>query len=313
MYLNKFLIVCIPLLFYSCSEKEDLFEPQIILNEVDSVIISWDSRISDVGDSVVIGTGPEIEKEKMFSFKSKTNSTIQGFSIYDDHLFQCHHSNDVIDVIDLKIKDIIASIDLVKEEVVHGNNVNFGPFFYATDDKYPVLYIQQRGFANKLNAYRINTDSDSIFSAEKVQVLSFLSCETSVTAIDRERSLLYVIFSYKGSKYIATLDMPSPSANSVNLDILKAIDITYLPEKKIIQDSACYGNFLYFLSGYGGEGELWRINMLTKEAIVLDLTEFGLKGEPEGIDYYDGGLVVSFLNGVVYRIFVNNESGTRDS
>lgn len=296
----SFLSILLYLSLISC-EKEDFIEELEVQGEIETIIVL--PNIS-VDDSLVIKEHPEVEIEKFFSFKTKATTTNQGFAIFNNMMFQCYHTNNIIDIIDLSIKKVTSSIYLEPEELVHCNNVNFGADFFDPEDKYPLLYIQQRGYANKLNAYRIVMEEDSL-SASLIQTISFSPCSYSVTSINSSNNILYVMYGYNKARYLSTFYVPNFKGENISIDMKNAIKTYILPSTKDIQDSAANDKYLYFLCGYGKEGEIWQIDMNTNEARVIDLPSFNLKGEPEGIDCYEDGLLVSFLGRAVYKIRIS--------
>jgi len=285
----------------SCSSDDDVFEGNGLSSEIETINI-----ISDVNadDTLIIKENPEIEIEKLFTFNTKATTSNQGFAIYNNYMFQCYHTNNIIDIIDLNIKKVITSILLEPEELVHCNDVNFSECFFELSDQFPLLYVQQRGYANRLNAYRIISDGDSLFSASLVQTISFSPCSYSVTALSKSNNILYVIYGYKKERYLSTFYVPFYKGGDTRLEMKNALKTYLLPSTKVIQDTAADDRYLYFLCGYGNEGELWQIDLNKNEARVIDLPSYNLKGEPEGIDYYEDSLLVSFLGRAVYKIKV---------
>ena len=274
----------------------------------DTTIVGNDTiitpRANIANDSLGKGSQPDISFTKILNLNSSSKNTTQGFAIYDKYLFNCHHTNDVIDVFDLETKKAVASIVLEPETIVHCNNVNFGSEFYSENDKFPLLYIQQRGYACKLNVYRIICEDDSILSVMKVQTISFESCSWCINTIDNKKNLLYAIYGYKGNNYISSFRMPSSAEGDLNIHPREAYKTYYCPYTKVGQDTAFDDKYLYVACGYGKEGELWQINMEEKVAKVTDLTKYKFTGEPEGIDIYKGSIMLSFLNKYLYRITI---------
>lgn len=296
----KYLITLAVLVMqFSCLGKDDMMDTFDSLLQVDTINIVPTLQI---GDTLLVNDTIQIELEKFFSFKTESQTSNQGMAIYDNKMFQCYHSNNIIDIFDLENIKKIASIRLKPEELIHSNNVYFGKDFYDFNDSYPILYIQKRGYANKLNAYHICSEADTVFNAELVQALSFFNCERSVSVIDRTYNTLYIIYENGVNKYIAAFDIPSLSEEEINIDVRKAIRTYSLPCKKVIQDTACDDKFLYFLCGLANKGELWKIDMKTGEALTIDLPSNKLKGEPEGIDCYKDWVVVSFVGHSVYKL-----------
>ena len=287
---------------FSCSEKDDLIESPNGLMKVDTINIVPPFQVDD---SLLVYDTIQIEVERFFTFKTQSQTSNQGMAIYDNKMFQCYHSNNIIDIIDLENKETIASINLEPEDLIHSNNVYFGTDFYDFNDSFPLLYIQKRGTTNMLNVYRIFSTADIVYNAKLVQTLSFYYCESSVSVINRVNNTLYIIYRNGENKYIALFDIPSLSKNEINIDVRNAIRTYYLPCTKVIQDTACDDKYLYFLCGLANKGELWKIDMKTGKALVIDLPNNKMKNEPEGVDCYKEWVIVSFVDRSVYKLSIN--------
>ena len=274
----------------------------------DTIIVGNDTIInpkdSIIADSLQSAYQPEITYSKLFTLSSTSRNTTQGFAIYDKYLFNCHHTNDVIDIFDLETKKKVSEIHLEPETIVHCNNVNFDSEFYSEDDRFPLLYIQQRGYASKLNVYRIICNGDSIITADKIQTISFESCSWGINTIDNRRNLLYTFYGYGGNNYLSSFRMPSYREGDVSIHPKSAYKTYYCPYKKVGQDTAFNDKYLYITCGYSKEGELWRIDIENKTAKLIDLTRYKLTGEPEGLDIYKGDILLSFFNKALYRITI---------
>ena len=262
-------------------------------------IVSIDSTKQEIQDN---DNPSHIEITKLFKLSSISHYYAQGFAIYDKYLFNCHHSNDIIDVFDLETQKSIAYLHLEPDMIIHCNNVNFGSEFYSENDRFPILYIQQRGYACKLNAYRIICSGDTFLTAEKVQTIYFGPCKSCINAIDTRNNLLYALYDYNGKNFISSFQMPSVHAGDITINLQSAYKSYYSPYTKICQDTAFDDKFLYILCGYNNEGELWIIDMDNKKARVIDLPKYNLFAEPEGIDIYNRSIIVSFPNKPLYCI-----------
>lgn len=268
----------------------------------DSTYTPQDSAMVD--DTLIIADSPEIEYKYIFSIKSKSNKSFQGIAIYGDELFNFHDSNNIIDVYNMKTHQSIASIEVKAEPTVHCNTVSFSSEFYEKEDKYPLIYVQQGGNYNRVNVYRI-VCQDSIYSAQKIQTISFTPCTHSLTAIDTDNKKMYIIYMNNG-RYIAMADIPNTSPEEMTFHLNKAQKTYAISIPKVVQDTAFDNNCLYFVCGYSKQGELWRIDMTTKTAKVIDLTKYDMTAEPEGLEIYEGNVIVSFQNKSVFQIKINN-------
>lgn len=321
------LLVFLLVFVSACGENDDYFDEEVINTPVDTIIVvptnpndttkatpsdsiivtpSDTTKTSDntvsVDDSLKMSQSVEIEYKKIFTINSLSTQSIQGLAIYDDYLFNCHHSNNVIDVYDLKTYQKVASISLDPVTIIHANNVNFSSQFYDSNDKFPLLYIQHRGYANKVNVYRIIVDKENNFTAQLIQTLSFSPCDWSITTIDSDKNILYVLFGQGKGDMVSTFSCPSYADGDIIINVNKGINTYSLPMSKVTQDTAFKGKYLYFVRGTSNQGELWRVDMENKTAICIDLTKYNLKSEPEGIDVYNSELIVSFINKSVYKI-----------
>ena len=271
----------------------------------DTIRISNDSISNDkdstkVNDSLSVTSHSEIEFTRLFTIKSRSTKSTQGLAIYGDELFNFHDTNDVIDVYNMKTCKAIASIKLEPGPNVHCNTISFSNKFYSNEDKYPLIYAQQAGEQNKVNVYRIIC-KDSILKAEMVQMISFTPCTHSLTAIDKEKEQLCIIYSNKG-RYISLTSIPNFTGGDTTIDLRRTEKTYTIHIPKVVQDTAFDNNCLYFICGYRNEGELWKINLQTKTAQIIDLTKYGLTAEPEGLDVYNGSIIVSFFNNTVYSL-----------
>ena len=333
--MNRLVLIFIFLLLMSaCGSADDFFEELENAGVIDSILVNPSSPVDSTGrhpsdtirvpndstimpkdstsndedsmkvdDSLTVAHQSEIEFTRLFTIKSKSTRSTQGFAIYGDELFNFHDANDVIDVYNMKTCKVVASIDLEPESNVHCNTVSFSNKFYSNDDKYPLIYVQQGGLENKVNVYRIQY-VDSSYSAQKIQMISLSPCTHSLTAIDRDNNKLYIIYSYSG-RYIGYSDIPDFSSSEVVLNLIKAEKTYAIKIPKVVQDTAFGSGSHYFVCGYSKEGELWKIDMKTKTAKVIDLTKYGLNGEPEGLEEYEGNIIMSFSNRSVYKIKIN--------
>ena len=244
---------------------------------------------------------------KLFKLTCTSRNDPQGIAIFDKYLFHCHHSNDILEIFDLESEKGIATFSFEPDNLLHCNNVCFGSEYFSANDKFPLLYIQYRGAVCKLNAYRIICDGDNIIKVEKVQSIHFESCKSCINTIDVKNKLLYAIYSYEGKQLISSFKMPSVMEGDVSVHPRSALKTYYCPYKKVGQDTSFKDNYLYILCGYNNEGELWRIDMANKVARTIDLTKYGIKAEPEGIDIYNGNIILFFPNIPLYKVTIHDD------
>ena len=138
---------------------------------------------------------------------------------------------------------------------------------------------------------------------QKIQTVSFTPCSHTLTAIDTEKKLLYVIYANHG-RYITFTSLPDYSTETTIVNLSKTNKTYALTIPKVVQDTAFDNDCLYFLCGVTGQGELWIIDLQKKNARVISLTKYGLNAEPEGLEVYQNDLIVSFINKAIYRISI---------
>lgn len=88
-------------------------------------------------------------------------------------------------------------------------------FSYDLMDKYPLIYVQQRDYANKFYAYRIVADGLSLISFNSDHfIFSFFI----VTTISKSNKL-YVIFDNIKECYLSTFHFPYHDGSDTKLEM----------------------------------------------------------------------------------------------
>ena len=300
---------------FGCSKTniDDGDEEVIPEYHLDSVYLfehfdNFDGLDSKVAHSISVLKSLDVHFERIGTLDHSEGHTYnQGCSVYDGVLFQCYHSNDIIDLIsidDLKREETIL---LEPETIIHCNNVNFGGRKVRESDPFPVLYIQQRGYASTLNVYRI-LYKQGFYDASLIQTITFKECKSSVSAVDTKNNLFYIFYNTGEDKIIACYDIPSFSKESITIDLSKERKNRprILQLTKVTQDMVFVDHFLFISSGYAGEGELWIIDVTSGVARMVNLVDNGLKAEPEGLTVYDGQLYLVMSNFNCYSLDVTS-------
>ena len=242
--------------------------------------------------------------EKAFQMPTQ-ETTFQGMAVFNDYMFQCHHSNNRIDVYDLRDYSLSFTIEQEGNGVVHCNNADFGKDFYDKNDPFPLLYLEQKGNRHKTSVYRI-IRTDSTYTAQMVQTLTFEPCTRSISNNDLENGFMYVTHGHGKSGFVTKIKIPSYKKGDMTIDLKskKALATFDVSSPKVGQDATIHNNKLFQLKGYSREGEI-KIVDLERQCIlfVAQFNKIGMNGEPEGIAWYKDHLIVSTVSGQVYNVY----------
>lgn len=304
-YLCRFLVsllsLCLPAIITACNSDDEL--DFVIVKDDTGTYVNKEKIMTDFETL----TSNNIRVRKSFRILNTQKTAIQGMAVYNNYMFQCRHSNNVIDVYDLTNKKISFSITCKAENSVHCNNVDFSNVFYDENDPFPLLYLEHRGETHKTSVYRI-IYSEGEYTTEKIQTLDFQPCSWCVTNNDTENGLMYISFGGNNSNYSQIAKVLIPDYNSKTLSISlepdMCLDIFEDDYTKVRQDATIYKNKLFQLMGYDYDGEIRIIDLINHNLIyTIHFSSFGMSGEPEGIAWYDDHLIVSNSVGQVYEIY----------
>lgn len=244
----------------------------------------------------------KVKVEKLFNLKKTTKRNTQGAAVFNNLLFQCHDTNDIIDIYDLQTNEHLQSIKLEGDSITHCNNVDFGREYYSESDRFPLLYLQVREKYHKTLVFRI-VEEDSIMRLDKVQTLQFEPLNWCTTTIDARKRKMYVLRLGKEINYLYRFNLPKVSEGDLTFHISNASKTIEIPKVKQNQDATIHRRFLYRIYGFKDQGVLGVVNLKEGKLVgLMDLTKYGMTSEPEGIIYYNHGLIITFLNKEVYRI-----------
>lgn len=313
------LLMLVAIVLFGCSKAS--FEEEQIIPEVkiDTVyVIDYSDNINIINNIVVLDDEVLHSIALLASFeidfvkigvidKSEKRPDIQGCCIYDGIMFQCYHTNEIIDLISVDSLKRKASILLESNTIIHCNDVSFGGRKYQESDHFPVLYIQQRGYASTVNAYRIWKNQD-FYDASLIQSIVFSPCNYSVSTIDAKRSLFYVLYDNGDGTILSSYDIPAFNKTTTDVNLLKEAKNKsfFMPLTKVTQDMAFFDHYLFISSGYSGEGELWIVDVNTSMARRIDLPSYGIKAEPEGLSFYQGKLYLVMNNYNCYTLDISS-------
>lgn len=307
--LSTFLLSLCNLCLMACGDDNDYF--------LESPI---DIQINEKGDTIKYANKKQIITdfedlsydnvliEKAFVMEKHISNSFQGLAIHEDYLLQTYHTKQYIDVYDLTNNQFVFSMIQKAEGSIHCNNVDFGNTFYNETDPFPLLYLEYRGTKHSTGVYRI-VNKTGTFELEKIQVLTFTECNSSITNNNLDTNEMYITYIDDNhpadSQSIARIKIPDYLSGNQTISINSSHIIEKINiERKLHQDGTIYKNKLFQLRGGSGSGELWIFD-LTKHKTILtvDWNEVGMSGEPEGIGWYKDHLVITNNSGQVYNMY----------
>ena len=264
------------------------------------------------------------------SYYAESGITHQSASIHDDYLFFVSGGRRVISLYNMKTKTLLCSKNLKGGDgnVYHSNQTSFGVDYYSSDDYFPLIYISQRSNEEGrcfTEVFRIipSRDDNSIdissFDAKLVQTIYYpVMSETNSlgnvnTVIDQESRLMYTYSrnnNKKDNNYgtckISCFEIPDIHQKEVNLEDEDIIDSYILPCSAINMQGGCIKNGkLYIGQGSFSVGYILLnvVDLVHRQLEKqVDMLQHGFREEPEGCFWYDDNLMISTINGNIWRI-----------
>lgn len=245
--------------------------------------------------------GLKIEK---YMDQNSPGVSLQGAASYGDYLFQFENYNANVYIYNLKTKEFIEKVALIKNSKNHCNNVSFSNIFYEEDDEFPLLYVSgsSSGTYNQIQVYRV-IHKDHIFSFEKVQNISLPKGNDTnnlfwtQVMLDNEDGYMYVLSKslYNNDTYISRFIIPSINNADVNFiddDIIEQFEVTNSIHK---QGAVIHKGFLYIMYGvpaWGDTNYLRIIDLVNKEDyMTVNISAMGFNQEFEGLTIYKNMLI----------------------
>lgn len=226
-------------------------------------------------------------------------------------------------IFDLPMKAGSGS-DYRGQTLYHSNQSTFGPYRYAEDDDFPLLYISQHAredLRHFIEVFRIQAEWDdslneySKFSASLVQTIYLppMTNENALgntnMAIDTVSRQMYVYSRNNnggqdntGICKISCFDLPDPDEETVYLYDSDIKTSFYIESSAINMQGGCIQDgILYIGRGMYSAGYiyLYAINLeLEAEVARVDILAKLHHWEPEGCFFYDGCVMLSASGGI---------------
>ncbi|MBQ6087082.1 MAG: hypothetical protein IJK96_03380 [Bacteroidales bacterium] len=258
----------------------------------------------------------EVTFKKIFrqDYSCEKGYGIQGAASFGNKFFQFHEGNPAIVVYSLPDGRVLDEIVTDRVKTWHNNTADFSTKYFSTGDKYPLLYASQENInEHKALVYRI-LDKNGKLSLETVQTIVFpeplhMGLYYPNIAVDPEGRYIYLTGfsrnSYGDPRFgngVQILRFRLPSIEEGETVCLGTADIQerYCTEfKEATQGATVKDGKLYQV--FGGPGDSCLVcTDLSSGAEVFKSQLNGIPGEPEGLGFYEGHLVVSCNEGDVF-------------
>lgn len=292
-----FLFVLVISFLTSCtSGEEDLLELEEIMNNLEKQDES------------------NIEGSKISNYMNLVSADgyLQGADCYGDYLFQFVDHNASVMIHDLKEKEHVGKVVLSSKSQNHCNNVSFSRVFYDEKDEFPLLYVSgsRDKNHNQVQVYRIKKEA-STFHVEQIQeiVLPKATSQNGLywtgVVMDNSNNYMY-IYANSDCAQIVKLQIPDVSQYDVILSEEDIISQFSLEKFTHQQGATIFLNKMYVLDGVPawGDTNYLRIIDLEKQKNIakINVTDMGLKAEPEGTFVYKNELFCAANNSRVFKI-----------
>ena len=250
----------------------------------------------------------------------------QSAAVHGDYAFFVRDGRGAICLYDMANKKKVYTITIKSEggKTYHCNQSSFGVEKYDPSDLFPPLYISQRARSERrcfTEVFRIiplfNADSTVLlaFRTEKIQEILFppMSRENSMgnvnCVIDSKTGWMYTYSrnndssdeNYRVCK-ISRFAIPSIHQPEVVLEDSDIRSSFFLDvEATNMQGGCIVGDHLYIGQGYPAVGYIYlNVVDLSEKKLVkrYDLIANGVDWEPEGCFYYDGNVMLSYMDGI---------------
>ena len=237
---------------------------------------------------------------------------VQGADCYGDYLFQIFNANAAVNIYNLRKKVFIGSVELTSKSSNHCNNVSFSRIFFKENDEFPLLYVSGSGSGtyNHVQVYRITRNAFS-FSLEQVQEIVFPKSSPHNhlywTDVMMDSEYMYVSSAaHGGGGRITIFHIPSLEDGEVILNDDDIVDSFEVDKFTHHQGATIFERMLYIFDGVPQWGDTNYLRIIDLEKKVdfakINITEKGLKAEPEGAFVYNGRLFCATNNSGILSI-----------
>ena len=237
---------------------------------------------------------------------------VQGADCYGDYLFQFLDSNSAVNIYNLREKKYLETVEMIPNKSNHCNNISFSRLYYKKSDVFPLLYVSScRGSYSHLQVYRILLRQDSSFSIEQVQeiILPKATHDNNLywtgAVIDNDNNFMYIYANTNGAQ-IAKFNIPDVNQEEVVLtdeDILEQFTLEKFTHQ---QGAVIYKGMMYVFDGvpqWGDTNYLRIIDLVNRDVFAkINISEKGLKAEPEGAFIYNDILYCATNNSGIFKV-----------
>lgn len=309
------LISFVLFLFLSCTHADSLYNEYVIAYEqTDTISGIRDSTVNDSTDNGLTEKDTIILSYEKYMPLSPTISYAQGAACYDKYFIQCYAGNSAIDIYDLEKKIYLCKINNpYPGNNTHANTVCFGYQKYAPDDFFPLLYINS-GYTSNIGGnkcsfiyvYRLVRTPDSsgseTFHLEFLNTITFIGFNTWTEGIlDNDHHRLWVKYEPNGNYNYALFEMPKFEDGDIKInheDAITEFSLGTQPFNSSNQGHFFHNDRILLVSGKSPKTQklaFMVINTITHTRdLTIDLSEIGLKAEPENIFFYKDQLMIGY-------------------
>lgn len=233
----------------------------------------------------------------------------QGCACYGDILFTFHHTNDMVEVYNMRTKQRIQVITPSGgSSSIHCNCANFSTQFYDSNDPFPLLYISNNG----CEVWRI-TGTEGNYTMTLVQTISgldgidtYISQDGTMWTIGWGGGATWDTFVQGGYMRFRQFTIPNISQPVVEVNPDSYIKEVRTAWRNSLQGSFIRGNKLFFLWGQPNNSGIDVIDLGGGRMMSsISLSGGGFTKEPEGIFVWENGLYMTeYPTTNLYRIYV---------
>lgn len=293
-YYTSFLSFLFILSLYSC-DKDEYYIEDVINTDTEEVF------------DIVGKIGIKISKY----MNQSGGGYVQGADSYGVFLFQFHNANAAVNIYNLREKVFVETVEMIANKSNHCNNASFSRVFFNGIDEFPLLYVSgDSGTYNHVQVYRITRVGTS-FTFTQIQeiILPKATKENNLywsgVVVDNDNNCMY-IYANKNRAQIAKLNIPDINQEEVVLTDEDVLDI-YTVEKFNHQQGAVINNGkMYVFDGVPQWGDTNYLRIIDLEKKVdfakINITEKGLKAEPEGAFIFNDILYCATNNSGIFKI-----------